>query len=138
MRYKLTFLMAAALTLPVASPQQRPSDNKDRIRIVSIEPSGPVTRGVETEVTAEIEYTLETADESALNVGFNSEDPNKFKMLEHIDIRRGTDRLKVKFTIIPVDWARRGRFAMLANIGRGQGKPWSPTASTRHEFAVAP
>ena len=66
-------------------------------------PSGPVTRGVETEITAEIEYTLETADESAVNVGFNSEEPNKFKMREHIDIHRGTDRLQVKLTIIPVD-----------------------------------
>jgi hypothetical protein len=58
-------------------------------------------------------------------------------MREHIEIHRGTDRLKVKFTIIPVDWARRGRFAMLANIGRGQGPTWTPSASTRHDFTVA-
>ena len=132
-------LMAAVLSLPVAALQERPQGKKDLIRIVSIEPSGPVTRGVETEIAVEIEYTLESADQSSANIGFNSQDPNQFTMREHIEIHRGTDRLKAKFTIIPVDWGRRGKFTMLANIGKGtQGKPWSPTASTRHEFAVVP
>ena len=79
----------------------------DLIRIVSIEPSGPVTRGVETSIAVEIEYTLETADESSANIGFNSQNLNSFTMREHIEIHRGTDRLKVKFTIIPLDWGRR-------------------------------
>jgi len=131
--------MAAVLTLTVAALQPQAAEKKDLIRVVSIDPSGPVTRGVEIQITVEIEYTLETADESSVNIGFNGRDPNNFTMVEHIDIHRGTDHIKVKATIIPVDWGRRGKFAMLANIGKGtQGKSWSPTASARHEFAVVP
>ncbi len=132
------FVIAALLSLPLVA-QEPPAGKQDRIRIVSVEPSGPITRGVETKVAAEIEYTLETADTSTVNFGFNSQDPDRFTMREHIEIRRGTSRIKVKFTIIPVDWAHRGRFALPATIGRGvQGKAWSPTASTRHEFTVVP
>jgi hypothetical protein len=130
-------LMAAVLSLPVAALQERLPEKEDLIRIVSIDPSGPVTRGVEIHITVEIEYTLVTADESSASLGFNSRDPNSFTMGEHIEIHRGTDRIKVKATIIPVDWGRRGKFAMLANIGKGTpGKPWSPTASARHVFTV--
>jgi hypothetical protein len=123
----------------VAALQEGFAQKKDLIRIVSIDPSGPVTRGVEIRITVELEYTLETADKSSASIGFNSRDPNNFTMGEHIEIHRGTDRVKVKATVIPVDWGRRGKFAMLVNIGMGtQGKLWSPTASARHEFAVVP
>ena len=122
---------------PVAALQQRPPEKKDQIRILSIQPSAPVARGAEMEVAAEIEYTLDSADESAVNIGFNIQDPKSFTMREQIGIRRGTDRLKVKVTMIPVEWGSQGRFTMLANIGKGvPGKAWSSTASTRHEFTL--
>ncbi len=137
-RRKQRFIfLIVALALPVAALQQRPPEKKDQIRILSFQPSVPVAGGVATEVAAEIEYTLETADRSAVNIGFNTEEPGKFIMRQQIDIHRGTDRLKVKFTIIPVDWGSQGRFAMLANIGKGSpGKAWSSTASARHEFLL--
>src|SRR6266704_6417305 len=100
----LHLLMAAVLALPVSALQQRALEKKDRIRILSIEPSTPVVRGGQTEIAVEIAYALETADESTVNIGFNSQEPKNFRMSEHIEIHRGTDRLKVKLKIIPIDW----------------------------------
>ena len=114
---------------------------QDRVAIVSVTPSGPVTRGVEVEFTFEVDVTLGTRDEAVVHLGFNAERPNSWKMVAQQVVSRGDQRVVLKAVVIPVDWRERGRFSALINIGPGseaQGRPYTPTASASHLFDVIP
>jgi hypothetical protein len=124
------FLAAAAVAPKVTSDD---SGTKDKVAILVIQPAGPVPRGVETEFTFDIQYTLETIDEGVLTIGFHTGShgsrPNAFEEIESRAIKRGTDRITVKARVIPVDWGERGQFAVSVNIGpKREDSTWRPLA----------
>jgi len=109
------------------------SGTKDKVAILVIQPGGAVPRGVETEFTVDIQYTLETIEEGILTVGFNTGSHgsrvNAFEEIESRVIKRGTDRISVKASVIPVDWGERGQFAVSVSIGpKREDSTWRPLA----------
>ncbi|HEY6361594.1 MAG TPA: hypothetical protein VIX63_10850 [Vicinamibacterales bacterium] len=114
---------------------------QDRVAIVSVTPSGPVTRGVEVEFTFEVDVTLDTRNEAMVHLGFNADRPNSWKMVAQEVVSRGDQRVLLRAVVIPVDWRERGRFSALINIGPGreaQAGPYTPTASVSHLIEVVP
>ena len=113
-------------------------DRKDSLTVVSVQPSGPLTRGVEVELTFEIDVQLETADEAIVSLGFNTRQPRSWEMIEEYEVYRGAERITLKATVTPVDWGRRGDFAALINIGPKERKNYKPVTSVLHEFEIVP
>ena len=116
-----------------------PPEARDTLRIVTIQPPGPVTRGVEVEFVIDVDVTLATEDEALLHLGFNTDDPNRFRMIEYWSIRRGTERVTFKAKVVPPDWGKRGQFAVVVNIGpKEPGVRWSPKTHDRRVIEVTP
>ena len=88
----------------------------DRIRIINVTAAAPVTDGVENEFTVELEYTLDSADEAMVGIGFNSEKPAVYKMTTNKKIKRGTNLIALKAVVKPKDWKERGDFIIYANL----------------------
>ena len=82
----------------------------DKIRIIALQPSGPVTHGVETKFTIEIEAELHSAKEGIARVWFNLRSPTGYRSVERRDLREGRQRITFAVTVTPVDWADRGHF----------------------------
>ena len=107
---------------------------KDDVAIVMIEPAAPVPRGAETTFVLDVQYTLDSADEGTLTVGFNmpnpSNDPNAFELVETRVIKRGTDRIKVKAKAVPAAWSKTGGFEVSVEIGpKREDDRWKPLAA---------
>lgn len=119
-------LAIALVALLAAAP-----DAGDDVRLITATPAGPVPRGVETEFTLEIEYTLESIESGVLIVGFNSDrNPMAFRQAAVWPIRHGTDRITVKASAIPVDWGDRGTFGVILQIGpKRDASSWQPLAN---------
>jgi hypothetical protein len=139
--------ITAIVSLAAAGDQPKvtsdDSGTKDKVAILIIQPAGPVPRGVETEFTFDIQYTLETIEGGVLTIGFNTgshgSKPNAFEEVESRVIKRGTDRIVVKAKVIPVDWGERGQFAVAVNIGpRREDSTWRPLAFKISSIPTAP
>ena len=133
--------LAAAGDLPKVTCDD--SNTPDKVAILVVQPAGPVPRGVETEFTFDIQYTLETIEEGVLTIGFNTGShgsrPNAFEEVESRVIKRGTDRITIKAKVIPVDWGERGQFAVSVNIGpKREGSTWRPLAFKISGIPTAP
>jgi hypothetical protein len=112
----------AATVAPVAN-------QTDDIRIVSLEPQGPVAAGVETEFTIWIDVDLESTDEAYVHVGFNIDSPGTYRMVGSRELRSGRQQLRFVVSVVPVDWGDRGDFQVMANVGPAtSGGGWTPTA----------
>src|SRR5436189_5925224 len=90
---------------------QTPS-TPDKIKITNVYTAAPVTRGVENEITVEVGYTFASTDEAEIGLGFNTDKPSAFKMIEHRIVKRGSDTVTFKVTVIPVDWGEKARFTV--------------------------
>jgi hypothetical protein len=109
----------------------------DKIRIVAFQPSGTVRRGVETGFTVEIEADLQSAKEGVARVGFNMDSPTSFRMIDSRDLHEGKQKVSFAVKAKPVDWADRGYFAVLVNMGPKTTEPqWSPTALAHKPIPV--
>jgi hypothetical protein len=125
-------LMALAFVAEGQTP-----GNSDKIKITNLYTAAPVTRGVENEFTVEVAYTFESTDEAEIGLGFNTDKPGAFKMIEHRIVKRGSDTVTFKVNVIPVDWGEKGRFSVLVNISKSPHEvPWKPSASDRKEIPV--
>ena len=111
----------------------------DKIRIVAFQPSGTVKRGVETEFTIEIEAELHSAKEGIARVWFNLRSPTSYRMVERRDLREGRQRVTFAVTVTPVDWADRGPFTVLVNMGpKATEADWTPTTFAQKTISVKP
>lgn len=112
----------------------------DAIRILAISPPEPVTRGVQVELTIDVEATLESGHEGVAMVGFNTESPEKFEMEDSHQLVAGAQQLTFEIKVVPVDWQERGEFAVLVNMGPQEKHTasWVPTASARETIEVEP
>jgi hypothetical protein len=118
----------------VAQAQER-----DEVRIESVNPPGPVTRGVEIEFTIEVVADLESEDEGITMVGFNTESPAVFKMLDSHLVKHGKNRFSFKLRVVPADWGEHAKFAVQVNIGgKPEGSNWRPTATSKQSIEVQP
>jgi hypothetical protein len=109
----------------------------DKIRIVAFQPSGTVRRGVETQFTIQIEADLQSAKEGVARVGFNLDSPTSFRMVDSRDLHEGKQKVSFAVKAKPVDWADRGYFAVLVNMGPKTTEPqWSPTALAHKAIPV--
>ena len=109
----------------------------DKIKITFVNSPEQITRGVETEITVGFEYTLESADEGEINLGFNTDKPNAFRMVESLIVQRGNGTAELKAKVVPVDWGQRARFTVLINLSKHPHEArWKPLASDRKEIPV--
>ena len=130
-----TFLLVSACIFASASAaisQQPEGKSKDAIRIVGVTSSAPVRDGVENEFSVQIEYDLHSADEASASIGFNSDDPGRYRMTGRKKIARGTNVLTLKGVVIPKDWKERGDFIVYVNLS-----PYPGTKSTFRPYATA-
>jgi hypothetical protein len=110
---------------------------RDKIRIIQLQPPGPVTNAVETKFTLEIETELHSAREGIARVWFNLRSPNSYRMVERHDLLEGRQRVTFTVTVTPVDWAERGSFMVLVNIGpKVSESQWMPTAFVQQTIPV--
>jgi hypothetical protein len=79
----------------------------------------------------QIEYTLQSGDEAAVSIGFNLDDPGRYRMTGKKRIVRGTGVLTLKASVTPKDWKERGDFILYANIS-----PYPATASRYRPLAT--
>lgn len=109
----------------------------DRIRIVAFQPSGTVKRGVETQFTIQIEVDLQSAKEGVASIGFNLDSPTSFRMIDSRDLHEGKQKVSFAVKAKPVDWADRGYFAVIVNMGpKITEAQWTPTALAHKAISV--
>ena len=113
------------------------ANSSDTIKITNLYSSEPVTRGVENEITVEVEYNLETGEEGEINLGFNTDKPNAFRMVDSRIVQRGSGSATLKAKVVPVDWGQRARFMALVNLSKHPHEArWRTLASDRKEIPV--
>jgi hypothetical protein len=110
---------------------------KDKIRILTFDPSGSVRPGVETKFTIEIEVDLQSAKEGVARVGFNLDSPTSFRMIDSRDVHAGIQKIKFSVKTKPVDWGNRGYFAAIINLGpKTTESQWTPMALAHKAISV--
>lgn len=111
--------------------------SRDKIRIVTLNPSGPVKRGVETTFTIQIDADLGSAKEGVARVGFNLDSPTSFRMIENRDLHEGKQKVNFAVKAKPIDWTDRGHFTVIVTMGPKTTEPqWAPTAFVRKTIPV--
>ena len=135
----LVFLCALGVGVAFAHDEDdRPRvATEDKISIIAVQPSGPVRHGAETKFTIEIEAELHSAKEGAARLFFNLKSPTGYRMVEQRDLREGRQRITFGVTVTPVDWADRGHFTVVVNMGPKTTDPeWAPTAFVQKTISV--
>ena len=113
------------------------ASSANAIKITNLYTAEPVTRGVENEITVEVQYNFEAGDEGEINLGFNTDKPNAFRMVDSHLIQRGSGSATLKAKVIPVDWGQRARFTAMVNLSKHpHDAPWRALASDRKEIPV--
>ena len=93
--------------------------------------------GVETRLAIELDVILDSGEDAVVRVGFNLSSPEEFRMIDSHTIKKGRQRLRSAVTVVPVDWADRGDFSVIANVGPAVSQSkWTPTASVRKTIPV--
>ncbi len=109
----------------------------DKIRIIALQPSGPVKPGVETKFTIEIEAELHSAKEGIARVWFNLKSPTGYRNVERRDLHEGQQRIIFAVTVTPVDWVDRGQFTVVVNMGPKTTDPeWAATAFAQKTISL--
>ena len=116
------------------SCKKKESDPKpwDAITIVSVSPSTGLVDGQSTVFTVEVKYTLNTADQGAIEVGFNKNDPSYYSMdiSSEFAVTKGSGTHTFTTTAIPKNWGGSDNFKVYVNIAQTpKGMTYYPTAS---------
>lgn len=116
-RIVLLILICVICGFSTAFAQNNTTAKKhDLIKILDVSAAAPVKDGIENEFTVQIEYTLDTADEATASIGFNSDDPGRYRMVGRKKVTRGTNVLTLKARVIPKDWKDRSDFIVYVNL----------------------
>jgi hypothetical protein len=83
--------LIVVLAVLLISGAAEPAQAKDKIRILSITPDSLVTAGAEKELAVEIEYELDTKQEGAISLGFNTKFPESYIMGDEVVVTRGKE-----------------------------------------------
>jgi hypothetical protein len=109
----------------------------DKISIIALKPAGAVKAGVETKFIIEIEAELHSAKEGIARVWFNLKSPTGFRNVERRNLKEGPQRITLVTTVTPVDWAARGHFTMVVNMGpKATDAEWVATAFAQKTISV--
>lgn len=131
-------LILLAAGVPRAGAQTQAG--RDTVRIISVSPAAPWTRGVPTEVHVEIEAVLRSADSGIVRLGFNTTDPNAWTNKQARDVHAGRQRVIFVAHTVPVDWGDDGIFSLLVTMlakPLAQG-PRRPIALDRERIGTVP
>jgi hypothetical protein len=130
---KTLLCMTAILVLvPSSLGERRGRASTDTIKIVKLTSAQPVHRGVETEFTIKVEYTLESADDGIIMLGFNTMEPKTSMMVQSEIVHKGSGTTRFKAKVVPVDWQERGQFAAIVNLSKyPHENPWKTLADAR-------
>ncbi|RPJ54827.1 MAG: hypothetical protein EHM23_28050 [Acidobacteria bacterium] len=110
----------------------------DEVLITAVTSDKSIVRGVETEITVSVDYRLQSADEAALMLGFNNEDPVRVTPKDTLLVKAGTGSATLKATVVPVDWGERGTFRAVVMLVAGEGMKRERLASTDQTIEVQP
>ena len=125
-------LICVFFGLSTAFAQGHTTDAKrDRIKILNVSSASPVKDGVANEFTIEIDYFVDTADEAMISIGFNTDDPGRYRMTGEKKVSRGANVITLKARVTPKDWKERGDFIVNAIIA-----PYPRTDGKFHPFAA--
>ena len=109
--------LALALMLAVVVATGAQAQARDTVVIVSVGPAGNLRWGTPTEFVIVADVTLASLDTGAVAMGFNLDDPRRYRMFASLAIHRGTQRVTLRATVPPVNWSEQGaRFAYIVNI----------------------
>jgi hypothetical protein len=112
---------------------------KDKISILAISPNPPLKRGVPIELTVDVEADLESTDAGTAEIGFNTDSPASFRMVDSRKLQAGAQRFTFVVKVVPVDWGESGDFMVMVNMGAvATGTSWRPTAAARRPLATEP
>ena len=133
---KLLFstIIFSLLVLVTISCRKKDNDPKpsDAITIVSVTPSTGLVDGQSTSFTVEVKYTLNTAEEGAIEVGFNTYDPSYYSMdiSSEFAVTKGSGTHTFTTTAVPKNWGGSNHFKAYVNIAKTpHGPAYYPTAS---------
>ena len=136
---KVAVAFAVAVGLMVSGAHAEDVAKGDRVKIAFLDPSGPVTRGVETEFTIEVDATLDSLDEGIVRVGFNRTSPEGFEIMETQPVGHGAQHITFKVKVVPVDWGEKRKFAVVAYLGTESSEAdWKPVATDRRVIGTHP
>lgn len=112
---------------------------RDTISILGVSPNPPLQRGVPIELTIDVEADLQTTESGTARIGFNTDSPVAFRMLDGHKLLAGPQRFTFVVKVTPVDWGDRGDFMVMVNMGpESTGVSWRPTAVDRRPLATEP
>ena len=111
----------------------------DRVRILSVSPAEPLTRGVPVVLTITVETDLGSTSSGVVQIGFNDEELNHFRIRQGQQLHSGRNTSTFTCRIVPVDWGSKGHFTVEAYVGGPLTRPsWAPTAATKAVIDVKP
>jgi hypothetical protein len=134
----------AALSVGVALSASAAADSaarQDALTIASVTPEGPVSRGVEVAFTVDVDVTVRPGNEAVVRLGFNTENPNAWRMVTEQIVHEGRQRVLLSARVVPVDWRDRGGFSAFISLGPNSSRQagrYVPTASVVYPIEVVP
>ena len=143
MKEQILFLGLACIMFtvsPAFSQQAKHRETADTVRIISVFAEFPVKDGVQNEFTVQVEYFLDSADEALIAVGFNSDDPGRYRMTGSKKVARGTNVITLKGRVVPKDWKEQGDFMVYVNLSPYPvpKSRWRPIATTQKVIEFEP
>lgn len=136
---KRAALLATAFLLAGGAGGWADSTKRDAVRILAVTPDWPLERGVETDLTIDVEVDLQSAEERVSMVGFNLESPARFVMKDSRKLVPGAQRSSFVAKVVPVDWGVRADFQVMVTVGpKDETARWKPTASVKNTIEVTP
>ncbi|MDR2492420.1 MAG: hypothetical protein LBD25_03005 [Coriobacteriales bacterium] len=105
MKRLLQLLLASALVVSfvVMSPEQALAAD-DSVTIVSVSPSSVANYHDEVTFTVSVEYTLASCDNGIVYLGFNTDDPKSYSLVDTIQVNRGSGCVTLTGKVIPAGW----------------------------------
>ena len=127
------------IVLSVASGVANQARAKDKVKIINIAPSSPVTSSAESEIKVEVGYRLESKEEGEIALGFNTKSPHSFIIEDEVLVRRGRGRVTLRAKVKAVDWKGQAPFNAYVIISESpHAGTWVPLASTVKKIKVKP
>ncbi len=112
----LIFIIGSFGLSIVVAQSKNEDPRRDRIKIVNVTSVKPVKDGVSNEFTVDIEYFIDSVDEATISIGFNTDDPGRFRMTAQKKVSSGAKVITLKARITPKEWKEWGDFMINAII----------------------
>jgi hypothetical protein len=113
-------IATAIVTVCAGAAPSMAAAQGNEVRILRVEPVGPLTSVQVAEFIVEVEVDLRSAFQAALQVGFNDRAPDSFRTVATEPVQAGRRTLTLRARSVYMDWGERGDFSVRANVG-----PWT-------------